>query len=201
VVGERAFTIANFQITDQELAKAWLATGGNPGKLTDLVAHRKKAIFQEDFSFALDYLSAWVALAEKPSQSFDPAAQETVPKTDTAVARGYQFSALLLSAFGNDMIRSAAAAAGIRATQTMLAVERYRLKHANTLPASLAQLVPELLAAVPPDPFDNQPLRFRKLPTKGYVVYSVGKDRKDDGGIAKSPDGKTELDLVTMVGR
>jgi len=36
-------------------------------------------------------------------------------------------------------------------------------------------LVPGQLSAVPADPFDGKPLRFKRL-TKGYVIYSIGKD-------------------------
>jgi len=59
-------------------------------------------------------------------------------------------------------------------------VEQYRLRHANALPASLAELAPEFLDTVPADPFDGHPLRYKKLPGKGYVVYAVGEARKDE---------------------
>jgi len=36
----------------------------------------------------------------------------------------------------------------------------------------LAALVPDYLSAVPRDPLDNQPLRFKKF-LRGYVVYSI----------------------------
>jgi hypothetical protein len=45
--------------------------------------------------------------------------------------------------------------------------------------------VPALLDRVPKDPFDGQPIRYCKL-DKGYVVYSVGEDRKDDKGLSKA---------------
>jgi hypothetical protein len=62
-----------------------------------------------------------------------------------------------------------------------LAAERYRRDH-NNWPESLAELVAvRLLAAVPLDPFDGQPLRMRRLPD-GLVIYSVGQDLSDDGG-------------------
>ena len=64
-----------------------------------------------------------------------------------------------------------------------LAVERYRVAHSN-LPNKLDELVTAYFAAVPIDPFDGQPLRYKKL-AKGYVVYSVGEDGKDDGGDEK----------------
>ncbi len=39
----------------------------------------------------------------------------------------------------------------------------------------------DFLHAVPLDPFDNKPLRYRK-DDQGVIVYSVGPDGKDDGG-------------------
>lgn len=74
-------------------------------------------------------------------------------------------------------VRLRAAAAGV-------ACERYRLKHGNW-PASLDALVKEgWLSAVPIDPLDDQPMRFRATP-EGIVIYSIGFDRKDNGGIIK----------------
>jgi hypothetical protein len=64
-----------------------------------------------------------------------------------------------------------------------LAVERYRLARGQ-LPATLAELVPALLSAVPVDPFDGKPVRYWRS-AKGYVLYSVGFDGRDDGGDEK----------------
>ena len=38
-----------------------------------------------------------------------------------------------------------------------------------------------LPADVTTDPFNDEPLHIRKLPT-GWLIYSVGADLKDDGG-------------------
>jgi hypothetical protein len=70
--------------------------------------------------------------------------------------------------------------AQLEVAKVLLAVERYRLAHAS-LPETLDRLVPDYLAAVPADPFDGAPLRYQRL-TRGFVVYSVGEDGKDDGG-------------------
>ena len=40
------------------------------------------------------------------------------------------------------------------------------------------------MRAMPDDPFNGRPLRYKKL-VKGYAVYSVGEDGKDDGGDEK----------------
>lgn len=76
--------------------------------------------------------------------------------------------------------RDAEMCADSRCAVAALGVERYRLAHGE-LPQKLDELVPLYLKTVPTDPFDGQPLRYRKL-ANGYVVYSVCKDGHDDGG-------------------
>jgi hypothetical protein len=68
---------------------------------------------------------------------------------------------------------------------TALAVERYRLAR-KEFPEMLVQLVPAYMAAVPPDPFDGAPLRYKRT-DRGFVVYSVGEDGRDDGGRPEPP--------------
>jgi hypothetical protein len=71
----------------------------------------------------------------------------------------------------------------LRSTMVALACERYRLKHKdNAWPASLDVLVKEkLLDAIPADPMDNQPLRYRRT-KDGIVIYSIGMDMTDNHG-------------------
>jgi hypothetical protein len=69
----------------------------------------------------------------------------------------------------------------LRSTQVALACERYRLKHEHW-PKLLDVLVKEkLLGAIPLDPFDGQPLRYRHT-QEGGIVYSVGVDQIDNEG-------------------
>ena len=70
--------------------------------------------------------------------------------------------------------------AGLANAQAAVAIERWRLVHPGRLPDTLAELVPAYLAAVPLDPYDGQPVRYKKLPV-GYVVYSVGMGWTDQG--------------------
>ena len=71
--------------------------------------------------------------------------------------------------------------ATLRSMRTALAIEGFR-EAQKRLPESLAELVPKYLKAIPLDPFDGKPLRFKKR-EKGYVVYSIGEDGTDDDGI------------------
>ncbi len=77
--------------------------------------------------------------------------------------------------------------ARLRAARTALAIEGFR-EAQKRLPESLAELVPKCIEAVPLDPFDGKPLRFKKL-EKGYVVYSIGQDGADQGGADRGDEG------------
>jgi len=70
--------------------------------------------------------------------------------------------------------------AGLQTARAALAVERYRLATGN-LPDVLGDLVPSYMDSIARDPFDGEPLRYKKLDV-GFVVYSVGQDGQDDGG-------------------
>lgn len=62
------------------------------------------------------------------------------------------------------------------------ALERHRLAH-GSYPATLAELVPDYLTAVPHDIMDGQPLRYRLADGK-FTLYSIGVNGTDDGGQA-----------------
>ena len=68
-----------------------------------------------------------------------------------------------------------------RALVTILAVLRYR-KDKGVYPDHLdALLVAGYVRKIPDDPYSGRPLGYRKA-TDGFVLYSWGENRKDDGG-------------------
>ena len=74
--------------------------------------------------------------------------------------------------------------AELQVAQVGLALEEWRARHAD-YPATLEELglPPEMLR----DPFSDQPLIYRRTPD-GVTVYSVGKDRADNGGVRRKKD-------------
>jgi hypothetical protein len=62
----------------------------------------------------------------------------------------------------------------------------------------LNELVPTYIASAPRDPFDGQPLRFKRL-THGFVIYSIGSDLRDDGGSEGDPKKRTSAKDVTFI--
>jgi hypothetical protein len=80
-----------------------------------------------------------------------------------------------------------------QATRTILALRAYELTHGR-LPPDLNALVPEFLEAVPTDDFDGHPLRYAP---ERKMVYSVGRNLKDDGGDdRRTGPSHQPLDLV-----
>ena len=61
-----------------------------------------------------------------------------------------------------------------------IALEVYR-RQRGTYPDSLDALVPQFLPKVPADRITGEPIRYRIVDGRP-LIYSVGADRKDDGG-------------------
>ncbi len=48
----------------------------------------------------------------------------------------------------------------------------------------MTSLAPKYIAAVPTDPFAEGPPHYKRV-GEGYILYSVGRNGKDDGGLAE----------------
>jgi hypothetical protein len=72
------------------------------------------------------------------------------------------------------------AQAKLRCALVALAAERYRLRHDAWPPHADALVQEGLLAALPADPYDGEPLRWRLL-ADGAAAYSLGPNRVDNG--------------------
>lgn len=187
LVGERCACVSAFRMAAEDQAKLVNQSAGsaNPAQAAPagaLTAYRNSPTYLEDFVFALDFFSNMVAATELPFPASLTAAADAAAQLDSVKTRGFLLSGLLLPTTGRLFTKAAEAAARLRVSDTALAVERHRLKPAAGLPVTLDALAPDLLKAVPLDPFDGKPLRFEKLAGKGYVVYSVGQDQRDDHG-------------------
>jgi len=73
-------------------------------------------------------------------------------------------------------------------------LERHRLATGG-YPQALSDLVPRFLPAVPLDPMDGQPLRYRLNADGSFTLYGVGPNHADDHGVFESKQGQ-DLDWV-----
>ena len=69
-----------------------------------------------------------------------------------------------------------------RISAAAIAVARYRRDHTGACPETLQQLGAAYLPAPSIDPYSGTELKYR-YDASGYRVYSVGANRKDDGGV------------------
>ncbi|MHC5057958.1 MAG: hypothetical protein ACYTKD_25115 [Planctomycetota bacterium] len=69
-------------------------------------------------------------------------------------------------------------------------------------PATLDELAPEFLKDVPPDPFTGKPFRYElRDDGRAFIVYSLGDNLKDDGGVERDCEKARECDDIAWEGR
>jgi hypothetical protein len=98
------------------------------------------------------------------------------------VLRHQFFCGFLLPALGRVSQKSAFGQAGADAAVLACALECYRLAHGQ-FPDSLGGLVPEITSQLPHDVINGQPLKYRRTADGQYLLYSVGWNETDDGGV------------------
>ena len=65
-------------------------------------------------------------------------------------------------------------------------LEEYRIAHGNQYPDKLDEL-PDLPAHLNQEVLSEQPLRYQRK-GDGYLLYSIGWNQKDDGGVLAKDD-------------
>ena len=91
-----------------------------------------------------------------------------------------------------------AATAQTAADQTVLAcaLERYRLANGQ-FPEKLEALVPRFVTQLPNDVITGEPYKYRRTDDSHFVLYSIGWNEKDDGGMpGKALFDETQGDWV-----
>jgi len=107
---------------------------------------------------------------------------------------GEIYYSMMMPALAGNLGKKSKIDVQLRATQTILALRAYQLTHGK-LPENLDALVPEFLDRVPVDAYNGQPLHYS---AEKKIVYSVGRNLKDDGGDDRSnaSPNQNHLDLV-----
>ncbi|MGB9624665.1 MAG: hypothetical protein ACPMAQ_07360 [Phycisphaerae bacterium] len=132
-------------------------------------------------------LGEFVQLARRPL----PEALHTIRGSEPARST---FGRLVAPALGKMFVQTGRANAEVGCAAVAIAVERYR-RARNRLPASLDELVPEYARSLPTDPFTGKELLYHH-DEKGYVVYSIGENGKDDGGqVEQNKKGHQPADI------
>jgi len=76
-------------------------------------------------------------------------------------------------------------------TRIGLLIEHYRTEY-GSCPASLDLIAPWLGGEVPVDVFSGEPYRYESSGDT-FLLYSVGRNGRDDGGISKRHSSKDDI--------
>ena len=107
---------------------------------------------------------------------------------------------MLMPVFGMAVASNDALQCTSNGTRLRLAIEQWRGMHGH-LPAKLEDLVPEVLSALPADPFRADGFLYRVEPGgQDYVLYTVGLDGTDDGGKPHSDQPRAALSKTSARG-
>jgi hypothetical protein len=157
--------------------------------------------WKADHLFLLEAWRETMNVAQTPLPGRLLLAKNLGPELERRVVAGrHAVTAQVFPSVDGFITREARWAAFSRCAQLSLGIERYRLRTGRT-PDTLDALVPEYLVAVPQDPFDGQPLRYKQR-ENGYVVYSLGVNLRDDGGKERvQNEGDTTCDETFTVER
>jgi hypothetical protein len=78
--------------------------------------------------------------------------------------------------------------------RTAIALERCRLTYGE-YPKSLDVLAPQFMGKIPHDVIGGQPLKYRRTDDGQFILYSVGWNERDDGGVTGHRNGSSVPDF------
>jgi hypothetical protein len=162
------------------------AFGGKPDLLQPFRDFFTGNTLRHNHAFAVRFLTEAIEIAKQPLHRQDAPLKEL----EATLGEAPPLAGLVLPACLKVRMAFQRCQAQVRCALTAVAVERYQLAHHNW-PKRLADLRPALLEKIPTDPYDGKPLRYRRL-ADGVVVYSIGPDRVDNGGVIDRVNGVHE---------
>ena len=100
----------------------------------------------------------------------------------TICIRHQLLAVIMLPALHKIPMRAAAAQTAVDEAAIACALERYRLANGQFL-ENLDMLVPKYISQLPNDAISGEPYKYHRTSDGQFVLYSVGWNEKDDGGV------------------
>ncbi len=198
LIGERSFGIRVFNMSARQQFEQWNAwenwdTASEPmrvekGWYVVLLGYKLSGLATIEELYYLNAMSRYIELTRLPLHDRVKASRKLKDEVEArrdkkSLSEPFVFSSAMIPSLDVAILWDAREIAYLREASIALAIERFRFL-GRGLPNRLDELAPAFLAEVPADPFDGQPVRYRQL-TRGYVLYSVGEDGKDNSGDEK----------------
>ena len=139
----------------------------------------------ESITFA-NSCATWIAIGKLPAFERAAAMDRFQQDLDKRPEFSNQMTKILSPAVARSFRAETHYLTRLSATSTAIAVIRFK-RDRDRLPQNLGELVPNYIAAIATDQYDGHSLRYTQR-DKGFVVYGLGYDGDDDGGIPPSKD-------------
>jgi hypothetical protein len=189
--GERVFSIAvteylrrsrNFQILDYD------ESGNHDDPFSIIGFHLAPASFfyRNELTLARMYQQWTLPLVDVENRIVSPKeVRKSEVAADKELRHGWPYNILARMTFvaiSSSVIKYTREQSSIDLARVAISLERYRLV-LGEFPESLDALAPRFMEKVPHDIIDGQPLHYRRTDDGQFVLYSVGWNETDDGGV------------------
>jgi len=179
----------------------------NAGRITDSESHgylktfvfyyMLKPMSNAESVFYMQAIRRLVDFAKQPYYSIKKplSAWEKKIAPDAKIPSRYVLARMVLPAYGRTLAQQARYNATLDTFKLALALKIYKQQHGH-YPDTLAPLAPEVIKELPLDPFTGKDYIYRRE-SKGFIVYSVGPNEKDNGGVY-DPKQSTKYDDIAF---
>ena len=207
--GERTCAIATFELqrSTREMKSSSEQNGAEILVTNSLRLMPSAYFYQNELAFARMYEQLVLPLVDLTNRTVSVAAYRTDEVDVTNMMRHYSpytvQALMLFPAVGRSVQKFALIQSQVDLARVACALERYRLAHGE-YPESLDALVPLFIEKVPHDIISgppsqgsgaiSQPLHYRRTDDSRFILYSVGWNEKDDGGVVVFRKGSSNVD-------
>jgi hypothetical protein len=195
VRGQRAMDIKVLYWLEEKRSRYWTiedmlnsddrAVMNNFGKTVEVFLMPKGWYYQYGLNIARLEQNCILPAADAAQQTISPKmisqAQTTI---DSSLKPGVFsfFARLFVPALEKYSEKVAYGQNGVSLARTAIALERYRLVN-GAYPENLEALAPQFIDQVPHDIIGGQPLKYRHEANGQFILYSIGWNEIDDGGV------------------
>ncbi|MFH1905504.1 MAG: hypothetical protein ABIK53_08300 [bacterium] len=142
-----------------------------------------RPLLKKDFACYLSLMSDIKGLYNMPYSESITAGNNIESRFKTGIPKYCVLTRMLIPALTRVREQMSLHEARIQVCRTGLALKIYKAKY-GTYPDSLAKLTPDILEKIPSDPFTDMNLIYKRA-KHGFILYSLGPNMKDDGGIPR----------------
>jgi hypothetical protein len=189
---------ADIAMNGYDLDRTWNLKGGEVLRYPVFQSFWRVVLLDDDLGSSARYWDRLRALAARPYCEVREAWEKFPTGHDAELGVLTGILARLLQGIARGNFAALATTADARRELAVigLAAKRYQIA-TGSFPAKLENLVPMYVEHVPADPFGNGPMHMKR-DGADQVLYSVGPDCHDDGGVPWD-DAKRQGDIVFRV--